>query len=333
MSNFNDPRLIRFKPRAKKYIIPKELHKQISIAIFTKAGYHKDEAIAAHEIAFAAEAAGSQTHGLLKLASLDQHFGTGVGKWTPQAEIIEQASSYQGILKWDAQRKFGPAVAMKAVTEGTKLASEHGQAMISVAHATHFLNGGVIARMIAERGFVAEIMTTAGTSEAVPFGGGEAAYGTNPITKAYPSQNSLGFIISIDLATSAIPFGLINLYRRDVRNGLDRKLPEGVAFDENGKCTTDPLKAVSVAPLAEHKGYILGLINEFDAALIGCGNPKIRGRVGYDENTTANFCFRITHPDAYRVLTGTCSEDFKKVQTGLNWIIWQKSKCYYSWRN
>ena len=96
--------------------------------------------------------------------------------------------------------------------------------------------------------------------------------GTNPIAVAAPAGKERPFVL--DMATSTVPFGKIEVYDR-----LEKPLPEGWASDENGVPTTDAAKVIQNANtpgssggleplggngdlLSGYKGYGLGLLVE-----------------------------------------------------------------------
>ena len=70
---------------------------------------------------------------------------------------------------------------------------------------------------------------------AVPTYGRQAILGTNPIAVAAPAGNRMPFVL--DMATSVIPYGKIELHAR-----AGKPLEPGWAVDADGLATTDPGK-------------------------------------------------------------------------------------------
>jgi LDH2 family malate/lactate/ureidoglycolate dehydrogenase len=108
-----------------------------------------------------------------------------------------------------------------------------------------------------------------------PHGSTEGRFGTNPISFGFPT---LGNPVIWDIGTSAIMAGEVALALR-----MGTKLPEGVAFDANGKPTRDPVAAGqgAYASWGGHKGsglaicvQLLGMMCNtlpFPPLLAGCG--------------------------------------------------------------
>jgi len=102
-----------------------------------------------------------------------------------------------------------------------------------------------------------------------PTFGRDAMLGTNPIAVAAPAGRENPFVL--DMATSAVPFGKLEVYDR-----LEKSIPLGWATDETGTPTTDTKRAVEnlgnqagggLLPLGGagellggHKGYGLALL-------------------------------------------------------------------------
>ena len=95
------------------------------------------------------------------------------------------------------------------------------------------------------------------------WGGKTAVYGTNPIAFAAPLQGRDPIVI--DLSLSKVARGNIMAAKQ---NGAD--IPEGWAFDADGKPTTDPALALAgtMAPLGDAKGTALALMVEILAAAL-----------------------------------------------------------------
>jgi len=120
--------------------------------------------------------------------------------------------------------------------------------------------------MIAREGLVA-IHTAASGPAVAPFGGTRAVLGTNPIAVALPGEDGP---LVLDLGTSAFMATELQL-----RDRLDRELPEGVAIDRDGRPTRDPHAARAGAllpfggPEGGYKGFGLALIVQAFGLLVG----------------------------------------------------------------
>ena len=122
------------------------------------------------------------------------------------------------------------------------------------------------AEMVAAEGLVS--MMASNTSPWVaPHGASEGRFGTNPICFGFPGTADP---VIWDVGTSAIIHADVTLHQR-----LGQELPEGVAFDPQGRATRDPAAALAGAFAAwgGAKGSGLGLVVQLLGTL--AGSPPI----------------------------------------------------------
>lgn len=275
-------------------VVSPEWHNEVVRACYLKRGFGAAETEDAVRLCESAARNGIRTHNALKALHLDEQFGSKGGGCVPGAQITKLNSRFPASQVWNANKKLGPAVSYEAMATCVKLADEFGVGMVSVDNAFHYLWGGAYVLEAAERGFIAYTNCTALRAEVVPFGGKTPALGTNPHTWAFPTQNSIGFPLLVDWATSAISMGRVQQLARE-----GRALPENVALDSAGAMTTDPTQVAALLPFGAHKGYSLGLINELLAAIIGGYLPKVRGwPSSRGEKNSCCFHFMAIHPEA-----------------------------------
>jgi LDH2 family malate/lactate/ureidoglycolate dehydrogenase len=120
--------------------------------------------------------------------------------------------------------------------------------------------------MMAAEGLVA--MIASNTSPWVaPHGASEGRFGTNPICFGFPGTADP---VIWDVGTAAIIHADVTLHQR-----LGHELPEGVAFDPQGRATRDPAQALAGAFAAwgGAKGSGLGLVVQLLGTL--AGSPPI----------------------------------------------------------
>jgi uncharacterized oxidoreductase len=139
--------------------------------------------------------------------------------------------------------------------------------------------------MATRAGFIALMMADSGQSPkaVAPFGGRAARLGTHPMCIAFPSD--LPGPVFIDMATSAVAAGKLNLARAQ-----GKPIPLGWLLDREGKPTTDPnaqREGGVMLPLGGpegHKGYGLSFAVETLASVLpGLGfgvDPKGRHNDG-----------------------------------------------------
>lgn len=276
------------------FVVNRDDHNSLVTAAYRHRGFTAEEAQDAANFCEMAAAYGIRTHNAIKAIHLDHLLGSSVGGCVPGAEIENLDCKFSGSEIWNANRKLGQSVAWQAMKRAMELADEYGIGQVSVDNAFHYLWGGGYVMDAALKGYVAYTNCTSALAEVVPYQGKFPTLGTNPHSWAFPTQNSIGFPVVIDWATSVVAMGRVQQFKRE-----GKPLPHGAAVDADGRATTDPDKAVSLVPFGKHKGYGLSLINELVAAFIGGSLPTLRGRsVPDQEKSTATFYFQVIRPEA-----------------------------------
>ncbi len=208
-----------------------------------------------------AEAIGQIGHGLRRVIAYAAQAQSGKvdGSTTPEAE-----RTAPGVLAIDAGHGFAyPALDM-AVEQLPALVAAQGIAMAAVRRSHHCGAMGLFAEALAERGVVALML--ANTPGAIaPWSGRRALFGTNPLAFAAPLED--GAPIVVDLSLSTVARGKVMAAAQK-----GEPIPEGWAFDADGRPTTDAKAAIAgtMAPIGDAKGTALALMVELLAAgLIG----------------------------------------------------------------
>lgn len=117
---------------------------------------------------------------------------------------------------------------------------------MGITASSHFGPAGAYALRAAQRGMMA--LVTCNTDSFVRLhDGAERFHGTNPLSIACPAPGDPWLL---DMATSAVPYNRVELYR-----STGTVLPDGVASNEAGGDTTDPDLAAMLAPLGGGFGF------------------------------------------------------------------------------
>jgi L-2-hydroxycarboxylate dehydrogenase (NAD+) len=150
-------------------------------------------------------------------------------------------------------------------------AMEAGSGWVAVCHTNHYGIAGYYPLRALERDLIGWAMTNSSPGVA-PLWGADRMLGTNPIAIAFPGLEEPAIVI--DMATSAVAYGKIEIARR-----VGKPIPIGWAIDRAGNATTDPQAMIdggallplgSERELGGHKGYGLGLmVDVLCAALSG----------------------------------------------------------------
>jgi len=170
----------------------------------------------------------------------------------------------------DGADHIGYVVALRAMDLAIDKASVSGIAIVGANNTWYTGMLSYYAEMAAARGLVSIIASNASPWVA-PHGASEGRFGTNPICVGFPSADEP---VIWDIGTSAIMHAEVKLAQQ-----LGQPIPEGVAFDREGRPTQDPTAALAGAFAAwgGHKGSGLGIVVQLLGAL--AGGPAIPGEL------------------------------------------------------
>ncbi len=232
-----------------------------------KYGYTKDETSIILDMLMYAQLRGNN-QGIVKL------IGKGLPK-NPQAGEIVIDRETKLSARINGNNNAGAVVMNKAVTTAIMKAKEHGFGIVGT-HDTSTSTGalGYWADKIAKEGLIGFVF--AGSPETVTYHGSyEPIFGTNPLAIGIPADDAP---IVLDMATAAMAYyGLIEA------KTAGRKIPPDIAYDNDGKLTDDPSKAMDGALRSfdkSYKGAGLALIVEIltgplvGASFTGFGNTN-----------------------------------------------------------
>lgn len=167
----------------------------------------------------------------------------------------------------DADNGHGAHAAYAAMDRAIEFAAVSGIGAVAIRNSSHFGPAGAFALAAAERGFIGLAFCNSDSFVRL-HGGAERLHGTNPIAAAAPVAGRRPWLL--DMATSAVPYNRVLLYR-----SLGRDLPPGAASDAEGHDTTNPHLADMLAPLGGAFGFkgaaLGGLVEIFSAMLSGAG--------------------------------------------------------------
>ncbi|MFC1649534.1 Ldh family oxidoreductase [Patescibacteria group bacterium] len=230
-------------------------------------GYDKDEKKIISDILLYAQLRGNN-QGIVKL------IGRGIPK-SKDAGKIKYIKRTKLSALLDGNQNMGMVVKKRAMDLALDRAKEYGFGIVGTRNTCSSTGAiGYFAEKIARKGYIGFVY--AGSPETVTTRGSyEPLFGTNPIAIGIPSD---GYPIVLDMATSAMAyFGLIEA------KTAGRKIPSDVAYDNKGKLTTDPAKAMDGAILPfdrSHKGAGLAMMVEVltgplvSSAFVGIGNSS-----------------------------------------------------------
>ena len=224
-----------------------------------QAGLRKDHANTTAEILVWSDERGYHSHGTVRMEYYCERIAKGGITIEPKFEW-KQTGPCSGIFEGD--NGIGYVAAKLAMEHGMELAKENGVAIVGVRNISHSGAIGYYTEMAAKEGFAA-ISFCQSDPMAVPYGGTEPYYGTNPISFAAPTNDDR--IVVFDMATTVQAWGKI----------LDKRskgemIPEGWAVGTDGLPVTDPHDVNALCPIAGAKGYgLMMLVDVFAGILLG----------------------------------------------------------------
>ena len=210
-----------------------------------------------------AEYSGIKSHGFHYLPIYCNHLKIGKinGQAKPSFNKISSAA-----LKVNADHGFAHTAIDLGLSSLFEMTSQESVAVMSIYNSYNCGVLGFHTKRIAEKGFIGLGFTNAPASIA-PIGGMKAVVGTNPFSLAVPLDGQAQIII--DQSASVVAKSEIS-----VRAKTGESIPEGWAFDSQGKVTTNAQEALkgTMAPSGGYKGFGTGLLVEIFTACIAGGN-------------------------------------------------------------
>jgi LDH2 family malate/lactate/ureidoglycolate dehydrogenase len=232
------------------------------LAAFAAGGADAATAQAATRAMLHASRLGVDSHGVRLLPHYLKVIGGGRVNGRPTLRFVRNLGC-TALL--DADDAHGALAAYTAMDRAVELARAHGMGAVGISRSSHFGAAGAYALAAAEAGMIGLAVCNADKGVRL-HGGAEPFHGTNPIAFGVPVPGEHPWLL--DMATSAIPFNRVELYR-----SLGVKLPPGVASDAAGEETTAPEAAVMLAPLGGPFGFkgaaLAGLAEILSTALTG----------------------------------------------------------------
>ena len=246
---------------------PDALHRFVK-SVFVGLGLSESDAEMASQVIVTADMMGIESHGVQRLK---RYYYTPLRKGivSPRAEltIVKRGDAYAVL---DAGNGLGLVVAVKAMEMAIDMASRSGVSMVFVRNSSHFGIAGYYALMAVNRGFIGIALTNTRPLVAYTNTVGRNI-GTNAMAIGFPTPKPPPILI--DMATSVVPRGRIEVYAR-----LGKRVPLGWGIDERGEVVDDPqtiLRNGALLPLGGigevlggHKGSCLAIAIDLLAGLL-----------------------------------------------------------------
>lgn len=224
-----------------------------------KAGLKEEHADITAEILTWSDERGYHSHGAVRVEYYSERIAKGGITTDPHFEF-KKTGPCSGIFEGD--NGCGYVAAKKAMGKAIEMAKENGIAVVGMRNISHSGSIGYYTEMAADQDLVA-ISFCQSDPMAVPPGGTEPYYGTNPISFAAPTAD--GRKVVFDMATTVQAWGKI----LDKRS-RGESIPDTWAVDEKGNPVTDPNLVNALLPIAGAKGYgLMMMVDVFSGILMG----------------------------------------------------------------
>src|SRR6185437_8558498 len=246
---------------------------RIGRRVFAAAGSSEDEAEIIADHLVEANLKGHDSHGVGMIPSYLRNLGGGKAATNQKGRVVSETGS---MIVYDGARGWGQVVAREATLLGIAKAKETGVAVLALRNAHHIGRVGTYGEMCAAEGLlsISFVNITDQRPAVAPWRGGDARFGTNPVTIALPGPEPDRPIIA-DMATSRIAMGKVRVARNK-----GEKIEADTLLGPEGQPTGDPNVMYrrprgALLTFAEHKGYALAFICEMLAgAVTGSGTMR-----------------------------------------------------------
>ncbi len=233
-------------------------------------GVPEADATTASEILARSDLRGIESHGVARLRTYFDMLESQRINPKPNIKIVRESPSTATV---DGDNGLGLVVGPKANMIAMDKAEAAGTGWVSVNNTNHYGIAGYYVLKALERDMIGWSMTNS-TKLVAPMWGGERMLGTNPIAIAFPGMKEPPVVI--DLATSAVAYGKIEIARR-----AEEPIPEGWAVDSHGAQTSNPQDMIdggALLPLGStrdrggHKGYCLAAMVDMLTCVLSGAN-------------------------------------------------------------
>lgn len=242
----------------------------LATRILQAAGCAADEAAVVAEHLIGAHLAGHDSHGLHLVPFYVEHIRAGRLRANTAVRLV---ADHGAILRFEGGQGFGHRVAREATAAAIARARQGGLALYTLTGALHIGRIGSYGEQALAAGLAAILFVNVTGHEpcVAPHGGIAARLLTNPVCIALPHGGSGGAPFLLDMATSQIALGKVN-----VANAGGYPIPPGTAIDPAGVPTRDPAAVLgsppgALLPAGLHKGYGLAVACELLAGALAGG--------------------------------------------------------------
>ncbi|MDR3053131.1 MAG: ureidoglycolate dehydrogenase [Coriobacteriales bacterium] len=224
-----------------------------------RAGLPTDQATQVADHLAYADSLGVHSHGTVRVEYYAERISKGGSTVAPNI-VTEVTGPCSAVI--DGDNAVGFVVANLGMSKAIEMARENGVAFVGMKRLGHCGTLSYYLRKATAEGLVAISMCQSDPM-AVPFGGAQPFFGTNPIGFGCPALD--GQPIVFDMATTVQAWGKV----LDAR-ARNRSIPNTWAVDATGAPTTDPFAVAGLSAVAGAKGYgLMMMVDILAGSLLG----------------------------------------------------------------
>lgn len=255
---------------------------------FEVAGVRREFAETIAEVLVDADLRGVPSHGTTRVKAYLQRMHNGFIDPDARPSVAVERG---GMMLLEGNNGFGAVAGMDAARLALERVAEHGVVWMTVQGTNHIGPLGYYTQWLAEQGACSMLFSNAAPTVA-GFGGVRPVYGTNPFSAGVPGGERQ---FCLDMATTQVAKGKI---RRAAAEG--RSIPEGLAFDREGRPTTDAEEAMTgtLAPMGSYKGYGLAMMIDLMTGVLADGASGVGVRSAGDPNGLSGCSFTLVVADS-----------------------------------
>lgn len=229
---------------------PHEALDQVVRAIFQRCGMSEADAAVVADQLVKADLRGIHSHGVMRVPLYVGKLTRGGVDPRGRPRVVKDASA---ALVVDAGNSMGQVAGVFAMRAAIERARTTNVAVAAVGGSNHCGAMEYYVRMAVEADMIG-IATTNALPTMAPWGGIDKLVGLNPIGIGIPAGAEVPFVL--DFAFGATAHGRMQVYKQ---KGIP--IPEGWAFDREGRPTTDIDEALDglVQPIGKYKGIGLAM--------------------------------------------------------------------------
>jgi len=191
---------------------PAESLREFAVDVFRHFNVPGTDARTAADVLITADLRGIELHGVARLYSYVEMLAANRINPRPWISVIRETASTATV---DGDNGLGLVVGPAANGIAMDKADNVGTGWVSVRNTDHFGIAGYYPLRALERDLIDWAMTNS-TERGDQLGGAQRMLGTNPIAIAFPGLG--GPPIVIDMATSAVAYGKVEIAHRDGRH-------------------------------------------------------------------------------------------------------------------